>query len=434
MVFTFIARFGRKSMGCGARHNARFATGAEGAHEVESDAGTNTVRVTLSNYLFMVTTDGRVVQLNLGSTAQTVLATGGSRGVLITSDPNGSLLITQTDRILRLGPPSGGSFDKAVFTLSNTTTNVSASGGGGTVNVTANPATSALTSSSNASWIMITLGLTGTGNGAVGYSVAANTGDNARTGTLTIAGLTFTVTQAASSGGRVTPNTFTLSASSASIGASGGTGSTQVTATVQTTAWTASSGASWLTITSGAAGTGNGTVRYLVGANAGVNSRTGTMAIAGLPFTVTQSAAGGGTEPAPVFRIDPPIISIPADLYSGTVSITASSQTAAWTVSSKFAWITITGGSVDTGNGSLSYTVSANGSTSPRSGSLVIAGATFTVTQDGGTVSDGGGLPDGATCVSGQLDEITFSLSTFASKMADEVSASVASNCAKHAS
>ena len=52
------------------------------------------------------------------------------------------------------------------------------------------------TAKSNAAWVTISSGLSGTGNGKVEYAVAANTGTASRTGTLTIAGKTFTVTQA----------------------------------------------------------------------------------------------------------------------------------------------------------------------------------------------------------------------------------------------
>ena len=51
------------------------------------------------------------------------------------------------------------------------------------------------TSSANVSWLTITSGFGGTGSGTITYSVAANTGP-LRVGTLTIAGNTFTVTQA----------------------------------------------------------------------------------------------------------------------------------------------------------------------------------------------------------------------------------------------
>ncbi|MDQ3014091.1 MAG: hypothetical protein M3X11_25720, partial [Acidobacteriota bacterium] len=52
------------------------------------------------------------------------------------------------------------------------------------------------TATSNAIWITINSGTPGSGNGSVSYSVAANTG-TLRTGTITIGGQTFTVTQSA---------------------------------------------------------------------------------------------------------------------------------------------------------------------------------------------------------------------------------------------
>ena len=45
------------------------------------------------------------------------------------------------------------------------------------------------------SWVTITSGSSGTGNGAVSYTVQANMSSTARTGTLTIAGQTYVITQ-----------------------------------------------------------------------------------------------------------------------------------------------------------------------------------------------------------------------------------------------
>ncbi len=56
--------------------------------------------------------------------------------------------------------------------------------------------------------------------------------------------------------------------------------------------WTASSDATWITITSGSAGTGSGTVNYTVAANTTSGSRSGSLSIAGQTFTVTQAKAG----------------------------------------------------------------------------------------------------------------------------------------------
>ncbi|MGD0618378.1 MAG: SBBP repeat-containing protein, partial [Bryobacteraceae bacterium] len=54
----------------------------------------------------------------------------------------------------------------------------------------------AWTVASDAAWLAILSGNSGAGNGTVGYSVAANTSISSRIGTLTIAGQTFTITQA----------------------------------------------------------------------------------------------------------------------------------------------------------------------------------------------------------------------------------------------
>ncbi len=55
--------------------------------------------------LFVNTNGGTVVELNLETAAQTVIASGGSRGDFVAVDPyNGTLLLTQTDRIMRLVP------------------------------------------------------------------------------------------------------------------------------------------------------------------------------------------------------------------------------------------------------------------------------------------------------------------------------------------
>jgi sugar lactone lactonase YvrE len=67
--------------------------------------------------------------------------------------------------------------------------------GSGSVTVTA-PSGCAWTASSSAtSWLNVTSGSSGSGSGTVNYSVTANPGATPRTGALTIAGQTFTVTQ-----------------------------------------------------------------------------------------------------------------------------------------------------------------------------------------------------------------------------------------------
>ena len=112
--------------------------------------------------------------------------------------------------------------------------------------------------------------------------VQANEGAK-RDGTLLIAGETFTVTQAAGE------CINSISPLNAAVQPGGGTGTVAVTARSDCS-WTATPnpGATWIQVTSGASGQGNGTVSYAVQANNTPYERTGTILIAGQTFTVTQ--------------------------------------------------------------------------------------------------------------------------------------------------
>ena len=61
-------------------------------------------------------------------------------------------------------------------------------------------------------------------------------------------------------------------------------------------AWTATSNVGWITITSGASGTGGGQVTYSVTPNTSGATRTGTLTIAGQTFTITQGVNPAITE------------------------------------------------------------------------------------------------------------------------------------------
>ena len=90
----------------------------------------------------------------------------------------------------------GGPGGECTYSLDQGSQSFAASGGSGSFGVTANSPSCAWTAVSNAAWITITSGASGSGNGPVGFSVAANSG-GARNGTITAAGQTFTITQAA---------------------------------------------------------------------------------------------------------------------------------------------------------------------------------------------------------------------------------------------
>jgi CSLREA domain-containing protein len=80
--------------------------------------------------------------------------------------------------------------------IAPTSQNFPASGGVGSINITSSP-NCGWTAVPGDGWITITGDAGGTGDGSVSFSVAANNGLTARTGTIRVAGQTFTVSQAA---------------------------------------------------------------------------------------------------------------------------------------------------------------------------------------------------------------------------------------------
>ncbi len=80
------------------------------------------------------------------------------------------------------------------FLIDHSSDSFTDAGGSGSIGVSATGGCP-WTASSNAAWISISSGSSGSGSGAVVYNVSANTGAQSRTGTLTVAGQTFTVTE-----------------------------------------------------------------------------------------------------------------------------------------------------------------------------------------------------------------------------------------------
>ncbi len=151
-----------------------------------------------------------------------------------------------------------------------------------TLNVTVTtPAGCAWTAASNSAFLTVTGGTSGNQTGTVNISIAANTGA-ARSGTLTIAGQTYTINQPDGT----QPCTYTLNPTSASVSNAAGGGSFGVS-TQAGCQWSAQSSSSFLTTNS--TGTGPGTVNYSYAANSGA-ARSATITVGGQTFTLNQAA------------------------------------------------------------------------------------------------------------------------------------------------
>ena len=151
-------------------------TGGSGTVTVTTGAGCNWPASSSASWITVSPTSGT----GSGSVSYTVAANTS------TSTRTGTLAISgQTFTVTQAGVCN--------YTLAPTSASVAGMGGSGTVTVTTR-AGCTWTASSSASWITVSP-TSGTGSGSVGYTVAANKPARPRTGTITIGGQTFTVTQ-----------------------------------------------------------------------------------------------------------------------------------------------------------------------------------------------------------------------------------------------
>jgi uncharacterized protein (TIGR03437 family) len=225
----------------------------------------------------------------------------------------------------------------------------------------------AWTAVSNVPWMRVTFGQSGKGNGSFGPAVDPNSGPS-RTGTITAAGLTYTVTQNGCS--------FAFSPSSASYPFGGGSGSFTVTPTPSSCTWTGTTTSDWITMSTASGGPGTGVITYAAAANPTPSVRIGNITVGGQSFPITEAAAPCVT------TLAPGTANVAAGGASGSFRVTVTPNGCTWTASSANAFVTVTSGASGTNSGTVGYSVAANAG-SQRSGAIRVNDQSFNLTQDG---------------------------------------------------
>ena len=278
------------------------------------------------------------------------------------------------------------------LTLGASSASLGATGTGASGKTVAVTSNQKWTAKSQDSWIKVTGGASGSGNGTVAYYVGAYMDAGTRSGSITVEGggmtRSFTVHQ------KGPDPSLSLGSASRTFAASGGTAKElKVTGNVS---WTAKSSASWLTVKKGS-GKGGGTIVYDVAKNTGKEGRAAAITVTGGGLSRTCLILQNGTGNTPVteatLELGASERTFTADAAkSKELSVTANVE---WTAKSSASWLAVKTAS-GSGNGKIVYDVAANADTAARTGAITVTGSgltrTFTVKQDGKT-SGGGGDP-----------------------------------------
>lgn len=220
------------------------------------------------------------------------------------------------------------------------------------------------TVSSSASWASVSA-TTGTGNGTLQITCAANSSYDPRTATITVAGSggvaaqTIAVTQVG------TKPPLEVTPAQLDVPANAGSAILQVAATAD---WQVTESASWVSV-SPLSGNLDGTVTISYQQNTAFSPRAALVYFtsqAGAFRSITISQAGA----SPTLSVAP---STPSFSPSGGTTAVSVEANIAWTVSESLDWLSVstTSGS---GNGSFSITCQNNPDTLSRTGTIVVSG------------------------------------------------------------
>ena len=225
------------------------------------------------------------------------------------------------------------------------------------------------TATSDMSWLTISGTAMGTGNGSISVVATEQAAAVGRTATITVEttgglGRTVSVTQAAA------VEALTLSDASLDFTAAGETKQLTITSNAE---WTATSDMSWLTISGTTMDTGNGSISVVAAEQIAVVGRTATITVTA--GALTQMVSISQIAAAAELSLSPLTLSFIAAGETKSVTITSNAE---WTATSDMSWLTISGTTMDTGNGSISVVAAEQ---------IAVVGRTATITVTAGALT-----------------------------------------------
>jgi hypothetical protein len=242
--------------------------------------------VPMGLYIFADYCTGEIWQLNppdaMGNRTRTLLIDTAFNITSFGEDEAGEIyVVAQSGTIARLTsspPPADCS-----FSISQTSQFFPLEGGEGVIDLGTSSGDCAWAAATNVPWITLSTN-NGVGGGPFSFAVRFNSTSAPRSGTINIGGKTLTVIQDSSTSAECT---YTINPLAQSFTAAGGAGAVNV-AVESRCAWEAAASPSWIKVTAGQSGIGDGVVSFSVAANTTGKNRTGTITIANQVFRVKQ--------------------------------------------------------------------------------------------------------------------------------------------------
>ena len=228
-------------------------------------------------------------------------------------------------------------------------------GGSGEIAVTVDAGV-AWTAAANVDWIAVE-SRSGRSSGKVKYTVVAYDETPTRSGSVMVAGQTFSVTQ--------TGVDVTLSPMEKTLDWRANAFEVIVGALVETQ-WTPVPEASWLSVVDAGYGYGNSAILVAAGENPSAATRVGTVAVGSKKVTVTQLGTTDLT-----LELTPAEATASAVGAYGNIAVYGTPD-AEWSAEATVEWITISSGATGAGNGNIKYIVMANPLLEERTGRIKV--------------------------------------------------------------
>lgn len=245
------------------------------------------------------------------------------------------------------------------------------------------------TATTSTPWLNITSSTTGAGSAEIRVTASRNPTVYERTGTVLVAGQTFSVIQAGLN--------VDLEYESRTFRAAGG----DLTIDVNTeagAAWEVTSDVDWIipVLPQGGQGTGSGSAFVIIFQYTNTtSSRTGTLYIAGQEVIISQRGYD--------LSVSPQVAEVGSNAGAGEFGVSAP-LTAVWEAIVTEPWITLIGGQDGQGNGTVRYSVGSNTTGAPRTGKIIVAGEEYVITQYAGIDVTVTAASNGATSGTGSYE------------------------------